>query len=390
LPAITTAGRSARAVLVLAIVLPAAWTAGPARGNSHGRDPVAAARDYLSQAKTTVATAQARLTTLNASAAAASARLAKAIPEMEAARALQAAAEDAARRADAELRGMQARTTRFAVAAYTSGGGLNQMVLAVSSGAPQEFFNQVGTLNQVAVNARDITTHLAEVKREQAAAKEAATAAAAEAQRAEHAAQAATDALADQVKQQQVLIDYLTQQVTKAQAALTAAVQQAEAQRQAELRRQAEARLRAEQAQQAALAAARQRQAALVAQLQRSPSGLASGVASRSQAPVRAPVAYGDPRAIARSMLPSRGWSGQWSCLDTLWTVESSWQVTATNPSSGAYGIPQALPAWKMASAGPDWQTNPATQIVWGLGYIAARYGGPCAAWQFHLTYGWY
>ena len=86
-----------------------------------------------------------------------------------------------------------------------------------------------------------------------------------------------------------------------------------------------------------------------------------------------APVFSGDPRSIAQSMLASYGWGqGQFGCLNNLWTKESSWQVGATNPSSGAYGIPQSLPAGKMASAGADWRTNPATQIRWGLSYIQA------------------
>ncbi|MCW2571301.1 MAG: lytic transglycosylase protein [Frankiales bacterium] len=102
-----------------------------------------------------------------------------------------------------------------------------------------------------------------------------------------------------------------------------------------------------------------------------------------------APVAYGSPRAIARTQLAARGWSDQFGCLDSLWSRESGWRVYASN-ASGAYGIPQALPGSKMASAGDDWRTNPATQIRWGLGYIAASYGSPCAAWQHSESHGWY
>ena len=109
---------------------------------------------------------------------------------------------------------------------------------------------------------------------------------------------------------------------------------------------------------------------------------------SRRAAPVT-PVAYGSPRAIARAQLAERGWSDQFSCLDSLWQRESHWSVYASNPS-GAYGIPQALPGSKMASAGDDWRTNPATQIRWGLGYIAGRYGTPCGAWHHSQSYGWY
>jgi hypothetical protein len=103
------------------------------------------------------------------------------------------------------------------------------------------------------------------------------------------------------------------------------------------------------------------------------------------------PAASGSPQSIAQTLLGSFGWSSsQFSCLQPLWAGESGWSVTASNPSSGAYGIPQALPGSKMASAGPDWQTNPATQIKWGLGYIKSTYGSPCAAWSHEQSDGWY
>jgi uncharacterized protein YabE (DUF348 family) len=100
----------------------------------------------------------------------------------------------------------------------------------------------------------------------------------------------------------------------------------------------------------------------------------------------------GSAKAIARQMLAARGWGSQdqYDCLVTLWDHESGWRVNAYNPS-GAYGIPQALPGSKMASAGPDWQTNASTQIRWGLNYIASRYGTPCGAWsQWQANGGWY
>ncbi|ACQ79234.1 G5 domain protein [Beutenbergia cavernae DSM 12333] len=105
------------------------------------------------------------------------------------------------------------------------------------------------------------------------------------------------------------------------------------------------------------------------------------------------PVVYDgtDPRAIALEMVAARGWSdAEFQCLDALWTRESNWNPYAQNPSSGAYGIPQSLPGSKMATAGADWQTNPATQITWGLNYIAGRYGTPCGAWGHSESVGWY
>jgi hypothetical protein len=97
-------------------------------------------------------------------------------------------------------------------------------------------------------------------------------------------------------------------------------------------------------------------------------------------------------QAIAYNMLASFGWdpATYFGCLDDLWEHESGWDYDAENPVSGAYGIPQALPGSKMASAGPDWQTDPTTQIRWGLGYIKAIYGNPCNAWAFEEANGYY
>lgn len=96
-------------------------------------------------------------------------------------------------------------------------------------------------------------------------------------------------------------------------------------------------------------------------------------------------------RAYASSAVSARGWSqGEFSCLVSLWNRESSWRADAYNAGSGAYGIPQSLPGSKMASAGSDWRTSAATQINWGLGYIAARYGTPCGAWAHSESVNWY
>lgn len=99
----------------------------------------------------------------------------------------------------------------------------------------------------------------------------------------------------------------------------------------------------------------------------------------------------GSAQAIAYDMVRARGWGDdQFSCLVALWNKESGWRVNAYNRGSGAYGIPQALPGSKMGSAGADWETNPATQIAWGLGYIGGRYGTPCGAWGHSQSTGWY
>lgn len=94
---------------------------------------------------------------------------------------------------------------------------------------------------------------------------------------------------------------------------------------------------------------------------------------------------------IGEQLAAGRGWTGeQWYCLYQLWQKESGWNTTSGNSSSGAYGIPQALPGSKMASVGSDWATNPATQITWGMGYIAGRYNTPCGAWATSQSRGWY
>ncbi|MBP2418158.1 hypothetical protein ACFFOM_08850 [Microlunatus capsulatus] len=99
-----------------------------------------------------------------------------------------------------------------------------------------------------------------------------------------------------------------------------------------------------------------------------------------------------DPRAMARQILQNRFGYGadQYSCFDNIISRESSWRVDATNASSGAYGLAQALPGSKMASVAGDWRTNPATQIIWAVGYMDDRYGSPCQAWGFWSANNWY
>ncbi|MEH3033961.1 MAG: hypothetical protein PGN07_07945 [Aeromicrobium erythreum] len=134
-----------------------------------------------------------------------------------------------------------------------------------------------------------------------------------------------------------------------------------------------------------ALEAAREADAKALKQ-QKADAEKAAEAAARAKA-----LASQDPRDVARQLLADRGWGDdEFSCLDAIWTQESGWRVSAENPGSGAYGIPQALPGSKMASAGSDWRTNPRTQITWGLGYIEQRYGTPCSANAFKKSHGWY
>src|SRR5579875_1733770 len=157
----------------------------------------------------------------------------------------------------------------------------------------------------------------------------------------------------------------------------------------------ARAAMRAAAARAAAARAAAARAAAAEAAAQQA----AQAPAQQQPAPAPQPsaqqavvtVASGSPQQIAEQMLSQYGWpASQFSWLQPLWERESGWSVTAENPSSGAYGIPQALPGSQMASAGADWQTDAATQIHWGLSYIQSRYGSPCGAWAHEEADGWY
>ncbi|MFC9330067.1 lytic transglycosylase domain-containing protein [Kitasatospora sp. NPDC057015] len=150
----------------------------------------------------------------------------------------------------------------------------------------------------------------------------------------------------------------------------------AQAQAQAEAQAQADAAAQA-QAQAAADAAAQAK-----AQAEAKAKADAAAAASRSQqrpALNGGSAVTGTPQQIAAQIVPA----GQLKCFTNIIERESNWKVTATNPSSGAYGLVQALPGSKMAAAGADWRTNPATQIKWGLSYMNATYGSPCGAWKF-------
>ncbi|WP_327719154.1 transglycosylase SLT domain-containing protein [Streptomyces sp. NBC_00490] len=113
-----------------------------------------------------------------------------------------------------------------------------------------------------------------------------------------------------------------------------------------------------------------------------------AAAASRSSSsfPVQSSYSTAQIQAMARQMVPS----GQWTCFSNIVDHESSWNYTAVNASSGAYGLFQALPGSKMSSVADDWRTNPATQIKWGLNYMDSRYGSPCEAWSFWQANNWY
>ncbi|MFB8771197.1 aggregation-promoting factor C-terminal-like domain-containing protein [Streptomyces broussonetiae] len=122
-------------------------------------------------------------------------------------------------------------------------------------------------------------------------------------------------------------------------------------------------------------------------------TGLAVAAATAGMALTAAPAhaattsSAADAKAIAKQMIPD---SAQYNAFSKIVQHESGWDVDATNPSSGAYGLVQALPGSKMASAGSDWKTNAKTQIEWGLNYMNDRYGSPAGAWDFWQANGWY
>jgi len=159
------------------------------------------------------------------------------------------------------------------------------------------------------------------------------------------------------------------------------------------LKAQQEAEEKARREAEAAAAAAAEREASSAAAAKRegssSPSShptaaIPSGGGSGDNSPAGA-------QASAYAMFPNYGWGDdQFGCLVALWNKESGWNYQAYNRSSGAYGIPQALPGSKMGSAGADWQSNAATQVAWGLGYVSGRYGSPCGAWSHSQSTGWY
>ena len=129
----------------------------------------------------------------------------------------------------------------------------------------------------------------------------------------------------------------------------------------------------------------------ILAQLRDAAERIARRLPTMSPTPTPADVDPGTNRALGYQLLIDFGFGAdQWPYLDALWTRESGWNHLAENPRSGAYGIPQSLPAAKMAVVGDDWRSSPYTQISWGLAYIAARYGNPRGAWEHSERRNWY
>jgi hypothetical protein len=151
-----------------------------------------------------------------------------------------------------------------------------------------------------------------------------------------------------------------------------------------------QAKIKAEKARSKAVAAAEAKAAAKA----KADAAAAAAAAAKKRALKNQGYEPGttDPREMARQILKNKYNYGadQYDCFNYIIMRESMWKVNATNRSSGAYGIPQALPGTKMASVASDWRTNPATQIIWGIEYMNKRYGSPCEAKVFKASHGWY
>ncbi|MGF1430561.1 transglycosylase SLT domain-containing protein [Kitasatospora sp. LaBMicrA B282] len=194
-------------------------------------------------------------------------------------------------------------------------------------------------------------------------------------------AQAISDNIANQSVAQQQAADAAALKAQQEAARLKAA---ADAQAKATADAQAKAAADQAAAQAKAAADAQAKAAAEAAAKAKAQSELA--VTNTDSTP-SVSVSPGSVQALAASIV---GDSTQFQCFSNIVTRESGWNYQAVNPSSGSYGLVQALPGSKMASAGADWRTNPATQIKWGLGYMNDRYGSPCGAWSFWQAHSWY
>jgi septal ring factor EnvC (AmiA/AmiB activator) len=292
--------------------------------------------------------------------------------------------------ASATAQRAQTRAGRLAADLYRDGSTDQMTTRIATAGDPDQLLYQLGALDQLsttwstvmedaAVTAKTASSLHDQAERAEherasrAAAAETTAATAASAQRRADTAVASTESHSDELYAQLAALRDST----------------AETQRRYEVGRAVAAQAAAQRA--AAKAAAQQ--AAV-------PAGSSSGAGNSSGAgtpSIPAGNAYPstdgvivDPaaaQAYARSALASYGWGDdQFGCLVSLWTQESGWRANALNASSGAYGIPQALPASKLAAAGADWRTNARTQVNWGLAYIKSSYGTPCGAWGHEMS----
>jgi hypothetical protein len=319
---------------------------------------------------------------------------------------------DASQQAKAKADSLKKATSSLVVKAYESGGFDPGPWSVANAAIAPDNIQSYALLNRVLDRTAKLHDDALSASRASAAATAQEQAArdvlaqldsdaAAKAQAAESARQAAEASVAATDGQRKTMVAQLAsltstsaavaQKYQEGQVALAAyqAAQEAKreaAQRQAEADAQAAANQRAQQAQQAQQV--QQVQQPVQAPISSGSGGSSGGGGGGGGSVVDDPAGA---RQYASSRLGAFGWGqDQMQCLSLLWTQESSWMTDATNPSSGAYGVAQALPPDKYYSAGSDWLSNYRTQIDWGLGYIRDRYGSPCNAWQHEMGFNWY
>ncbi|AMM32365.1 hypothetical protein SA2016_1689 [Sinomonas atrocyanea] len=435
---------AARAALVLALclasVVPAAAPSATADDNTPPSgyptwadvqaakanvDSAKAESDRIASLLTTVESSAADASAKAVAAGAAYARAAQAVKDQE--QVVAALEQEAAKRAS-ERDAAQRTAGQFAADSYM-GGSPSDPIQTLSVLGQQDGIGRLQTLQvlgdqeaQAVTDYRVAANAATAAEDKSRAAKDALADLAATAAQQLSAAQDAQKQAEDAVAQTQQHEDTLVAQLAdlkgtsanvergyrEGQAAQAAYEAAQEAKRRAaeqaalEAQRRAAAQAAAERAQQQAqLAAQQQAQQQAVAQqnaaaVQQPAAAPAPVVVPPPPPPVVSPGVgvTDDPagaQAYASGQLGGYGWGGgEYGCLVNLWNKESSWMTDATNPSSGAYGIAQALPPSKYSTAGSDWLTNYRTQITWGLGYIRDRYGSPCGAWAHEVANNWY
>lgn len=274
--------------------------------------------------------------------------------------------------ADADARAAHDELGRIASWRYRDASADTVTLQVALSSDPTGLLDRLGTAEQIGQVWQALSTKAVTAAGVAASLRDQATRAADARQQLAVAAQAAADAAkaADQAEQAAVADASAHEATALAQLAVLRGTT-ADVQRRYEIGVQVRAQLAAVEA--AKEAAAR-----------RAGSGSSSRAYLTSGGVVVDPAAA---QAYARGAIRYYGWGdSQFQCLLDLWNMESGWRADALNPSSLAYGIPQSLPADKMASAGPDWRTNANTQIDWGLAYISGRYGTPCGAWGHEMS----
>ena len=281
------------------------------------------------------------------------------------------------------------RAGQLAAELYRDGSGDAVTTRIATAGDPEELLYQLGAMDQLSSTWTDVLDEAsvagrtASSLRDQAARAESerSTLARAAEERSSE-ARTASDTAARAVADTQAHSDELIAQLAALHDTTARTEQRYELGVQVAAQEAAQRRARAR----AAAAAAAAADAAARSQSPTIPTATSGGTGTSYPSTGGVTVDPAGAQAYARGAIGAYGWGGdQFSCLVSLWTQESGWRANALNASSGAYGIPQSLPASKMAVAGADWRTNAATQVDWGLAYIHDAYGSPCAAWAHEM-----